>query len=77
MPMTLEGKAKVRRVGNGLCIPLPTKASRDEGIQLGDEVRFLVFKPRPRDSKVFGSLRKYFRGVDLDKLMDEDRRERG
>lgn len=73
MSMTLQGQSKIRRVGNGLCLPLPTRELRGEGIREGDLVEYVLMKPRPRDPRAFGSLRKYFRGVDLQKLMDEDR----
>lgn len=73
MRMTLEGKAKVRRVGNGLCLPLPARELRAEGIAEGDTVDYIVMKPRRRDPNVFGAARKYLEGANLQKLMDEDR----
>jgi antitoxin component of MazEF toxin-antitoxin module len=76
MVVALQGSAKVRRLGNGHCLPLPTKDMRAEGIREGDEVVFTVVKPRPINPKAFGSLRKYLRGIDLQRLADEDREER-
>ena len=73
MTMTVQGRARVRRVGNGLCVPLPTRDLREEGIREGDEVDYIVMKPTKPDPKAFGSLKRYFEGVDLQQLMDEDR----
>lgn len=72
MTVTLQGRAKVRRVGNGLCLPIPTKQAKAEGIKAGTEVDFIVSRPQKRDPKVFGSARKYFQGIDFDEFMKED-----
>lgn len=73
MSMVLQGRAKVRRVGNGLCVPLPSREARQDGIEEGAVVEFIVHRPRRRDPRAFGSVRKAFEGVDLQRLMDEDR----
>jgi len=75
MRMTLQGQAKVRRVGNGLCVPLPKRALDNEGIKEGDEVVFFVYKPRPPGKSLFGAARELLAGVDLQALADEDRDE--
>lgn len=73
MSMSVQGQGKIRRVGNGLCLPLPTRDLREEGIKNGDLVDYVVFRVRKRDPRSFGMARKLLRGVDLQALMDEDR----
>ena len=71
MAMTLQGRAKVRRVGNGLCVPIPTKEARAEGIKEGTEVDFIVLRPQKRDPTVFGSARHLLKGRTFDEFMAE------
>jgi hypothetical protein len=71
--MVLQGEARVRRVGNGLCVPLPTRQAKTEGIRPGDVVHFIVSRPRPIPASAFGAARKYLKDVDLQALMDQDR----
>lgn len=73
MTMTLQGEATIRRVGNGLCLPLPTKDLKAEGLEEGSRVRYIVLPPGGLDPASFGSGHKYLKGVDLQRLMDEDR----
>jgi hypothetical protein len=73
MSMTLQGKARVRRVGNGLCIPIPTREARADGIAEGDEVSFIIIRPDPIPASAFGAGKKFLKGADLQALMDEDR----
>ena len=71
--MTIQGEAKVRRVGNGLCVPLPTRQANADGIRAGDTVHFVISRPRPIPAAAFGAGRKYLRGVDLQAAADSDR----
>ena len=71
--MTLQGRAKVRRVGNSLCVPLPMREARADGIRVGDEVEYIILRPRRIPAAAFGSARKYLKNVSLQKAMDEDR----
>lgn len=73
MVVTLQGEAKIRRVGNGLCLPLPTKNVKAEGFKAGSTVRYIIMRPGGINPAAFGSAHKYLKDVDLQKLMDEDR----
>lgn len=73
MSVTVQGRARIRKVGNGLCLPLPRKALRGDHIDVGDEVEYIILKPRRAREAVFGAARKYFEGVRLQDLADEDR----
>ena len=76
MTMALQGRARVRRVGNGLCVPLPTREAREDGIKAGDIVEFIVTRPTPIRPEAFGIAKKYFRGFTTQQLMDEEYNEK-
>ncbi|HLE47012.1 MAG TPA: hypothetical protein VI818_01850 [Candidatus Thermoplasmatota archaeon] len=72
MAMTMEGSAKIRRVGNGLCLPLPTKQVREEGLHEGDQVDFIVMKRRRLNPRAFGSVPDLVpHGKTLEQVIDE------
>ena len=71
--MTIQGEAKIRRVGNGLCIPLPTKEVKAEGLKEGALVHYTIIRPGRINPKALGSAHRFLKGVDLQELMDQDR----
>lgn len=75
MTMTIEGEARIRRVGNGLCIPLPVRAVRDEGLKEGSLVHYVVLPAGGLNPAAFGSAHHILKGIDLQAEMDLFREE--